>query len=72
MKTLDEIISCPKEILVATDIADILHIDACDIRKQARKDPSKLGFPVIMAGYRMKIPKQAFIRFMRGELPCAT
>ena len=69
MRTLEEVIACPREILVADDIADVLHVGAQDIRKQARKDPSKLGFPVIMAGYRMKIPKQAFIKFMCGELP---
>lgn len=66
--TLEEVISCKSEVLVASDIADVIHIDAQDIRNQARKDPSKLGFPVIISKQRIKIPKQAFIRFMRGEL----
>ena len=33
--------------------------------EQAMKDPTKLGFPVIVHGTRVKIPKQPFVRFMR-------
>ena len=72
MKTLEEVISCKSEVLVAADISGVLHIDAQDIREQARKNPSKLGFPVIISKQSVKIPKQAFIKFMRGELPCTT
>ena len=67
MKTLDEVIACKSEVLAAADISGIIHIDPQDIRDQARKDPSKLGFPVIISKQRIKIPKQAFIKFMRGE-----
>ncbi len=69
MKTLEEVIDYPSEVLIATDIADIIHIGAQDIRNQARKDLSKLGFPVIISKKSVKIPKQPFIKFMRGELP---
>jgi hypothetical protein len=31
------------------------------------QDPSKLGFPVIVAGRRVKVPKAPFIKYMRGE-----
>ena len=67
MKTLEEVISCKSEVLVAADISGVIHIDAQDIREQARKDPSKLGFPVIISKQSVKIPKRAFIKFMRGE-----
>jgi hypothetical protein len=65
MKTLDEVISYPSEVLLASDIADVIHIDAQDIREQARKNPSKLGFPVIVMGSRVKIPKDGFIHYCK-------
>lgn len=33
------------------------------IRNQAHKDPSKLGFPVSVAGTRVYIPKHSFNEF---------
>jgi hypothetical protein len=64
--TLEEIETMPSTMLLASDVAGYLHIDAQDIREQARSDPSKLGFPVIVAGSRLKIPKEAFVKFMKG------
>lgn len=68
MKTLEEIEAIPSTMLVAADIEEYIHINAQYIRKQARVDASKLGFPVIVSGSSVKIPKQAFIKFMRGDL----
>lgn len=66
MRTLQEIKDCPKEILVPTDVAGVLGCEPYSINLQAKKDPSVLGFPVIVLGSRVKIPKAAFIRFMEG------
>ena len=66
MQPLQEIKDSPKEILVPTDVARVLCCDAYSINLQAQKDPSKLGFPVIVIGTRVKIPKAAFIRFMES------
>ena len=52
-------------ILLASDIAPFLGVDPQDIRGQAKKDPSKLGFPVIVMGSRVKIPKEGFVHFMK-------
>ena len=67
-KTLSEIELLPKEFLVPTDVSDVLGCDPHYIRLQARKDPDKLGFPVVVLGSRTRIPKQAFIAFCKGEL----
>jgi len=67
MQTLKDIEAIDKEILTIMDVRDFLDCDANAFRNQAHNDPSKLGFPVIVIGSRVKIPKAAFINFMRGE-----
>ena len=66
MRTLQEVKASEKEMLVPSDIAPILHCDQYSINLQAKKDPSKLGFPVVVLGSRVKIPRAAFIRFCEG------
>ncbi len=66
MRTLQEIENSPKTVLVPADVAPVLGCEAYNINLQAKADPSKLGFPVIMIGSRVKIPKEGFLRFMRG------
>ncbi|TCW30388.1 hypothetical protein [Christensenella hongkongensis] len=63
--TLQEIKKTNKDILRASDVADLLESDPQDIRDQAHRDPSKLGFPVIVTGSRVKIPREGFLYFMR-------
>ena len=66
MKTLQEIRECGKEILVPEDIMGLLRCDSQSINMQAKEDPSKLGFPVIVMGSRVRIPKAGFIKFCEG------
>ena len=66
MRTLQEIKDCPKDVLVPADVATVLRCDAYNITLQAKANPALLGFPVIVIGNRVKIPKAAFIRFMEG------
>jgi hypothetical protein len=66
MRTLEEIRRCEKDILVPEDIAGLLRCDSQTINMQAKADPAMLGFPVIVMGSRVKIPKQPFLAFMRG------
>jgi len=63
--TLQEIEKTNKDILLASDVADLLEADPQDIRDQAHRDPSKLGFPVIVTGSRVKIPREGFLHFMK-------
>lgn len=65
--TLEEIELLPKEVLTCQDVAPVLGAAYYNIHQQAMKDPAKLGFPVVIHGSRVKIPKRAFIKFMRGE-----
>ena len=39
------------------------------IRHQAQNDPDKLGFPVVVAGTRVRIPKEGFLYFCRFGRP---
>lgn len=50
------------------DIADILHCDPHSIRVQAHADPSKLGFPVIVTGRRIRIPREPFLQHLQGRV----
>lgn len=63
--TLAEIEALDTEVLTCKDVSRVLCAGAYYLHEHAMKDPSKLGFPVIVHGTRVKIPKQPFIRFMR-------
>lgn len=63
--TLKDIESLDKTMLTCADVAPLLGFDPNSLRMQARDDPDLLGFPIIVAGSRALIPKDAFCRFMR-------
>lgn len=63
--TLEQIEAMDTEILTCAQVAPLLQADPNTIRGQAQDRPDLLGFPVICAGRRVKIPRRPFIRFMR-------
>lgn len=63
--TLDELEALPVEVLTCAQVAPVLGANPATIHGQATDRPELLGFPVIVAGSRVKIPKRPFIRFMR-------
>lgn len=65
--TLDQIEQMTVAVLTPAQVSGVLHLDQDTIRGQARERPELLGFPVICAGNRVKIPRLPFLRFMRGE-----
>ncbi len=67
MQTIIEIENCQREMLVPADIAPILGSDAQTIRIMAHQCREQLGFPVTIIGNRVKIPRMAFLAFMKGE-----
>lgn len=67
-QTLEELEKYPYDILVPADVAGILKCDQYSINVAARDNPERLGFPVTLLGNRVKIPKLAFIKFMKGEM----
>jgi hypothetical protein len=64
-RTLAELEALPGEVLTCQQIAPILGANPATIHGQAVERPEKLGFPVIVMGSRVKIPKQPFVRFLR-------
>lgn len=64
--TMEEIKASKKDFLIARDVASILRLDPPTLRRQAIEDPSKLGFPVIVMGASVRIPRKPFIKFMEG------
>ena len=64
-RTLKEIEALPGEILTCANVAKVLKAKPTDIHAQAMAEPERLGFPTIIHGTRVKIPKEAFLKFMR-------
>lgn len=65
--TLQEIEAMDAETLTPEQIAPLIGFHPQSIRIQAREDQMGLGFPVIRAGTRVRIPRRAFIAFMCGK-----
>lgn len=63
--TLEQIEALDTEVLTCAQVAPLLQADPNTIRGQAQDRPDLLGFPVICAGRRVKIPRRPFIRFMK-------
>ena len=56
----------PATVVTVADISDILKVDPQSLRKQAREDPKKLGFPIIQVGKHIKVPRIPFLHYL-GE-----
>lgn len=63
--TLIDIENSDKLFLTPAEAAPVLGVDPHSIRMQARMDPDKLGFPVVVTGSRTKIPREAFVNFVK-------
>ena len=66
--TLADLDALDQEFLTPAQVAPLLGCQPYSINVQARDSPHRLGFPVCVLGSRVKIPRIAFIRWMRGEL----
>lgn len=64
---LQEIEAIPRDYLKVAEVCELLHTRPDCFRGQAHKYPEKLGFPVIVIGSRVKIPKIPFLKYMKGE-----
>ena len=65
--TLEELEMLDKEMLVPTDIAPILGCAPYAINVATKDGKNPFPFPIIRMGTRVRIPKRAFIKVMRGE-----
>lgn len=62
--TIEEIKTVDKAMLRPTDIAPIIGCDPQWVRDTARENPAALGFPVLVVGTRVKIPRVPFLKFL--------
>lgn len=68
--TIQEMLASEAEVLPPTDVAEVLKCDPQYVRLTARDRPEALGFPVIVVGKRVKIPRMPFLRrmgYLTGE-----
>jgi hypothetical protein len=66
-KTLAELEQIQSDVLTCAQISKVLRLNPATIHAQAITQRSALGFPVVVAGNRVIIPKEPFLKFMRGE-----
>lgn len=64
--TLEEIKQSDKDVLIPADVAPVIGCNPHQIRVTAHQRPELLGFPVIVVGTRVKIPRKPFIQFIEG------
>ena len=66
--TLSDIEAMDRSVLTPAIVSAYLGCDQQTLRLQARLRPDLLGFPVGWVGTRVKIPKEPFLAFCRGEI----
>jgi len=64
--TLEQLEALDTEVLTCAQVAPVIGSNGATLHAQAVSNPEKLGFPVIVTASRVKIPRRAFIRFMKG------
>ena len=60
-KTFADIAAMEDDFLTCKQIASVLHADPHKIHVQAMQDHTKLGFPVVIYGKRVRIPRKLFL-----------
>ena len=67
-KELERIAELDKDMLVPTDICKYLGCSAYTINIATENGNNPFPFPVIRLNRRVRIPKEPFLKAMRGEL----
>ncbi|MDL2257872.1 hypothetical protein LJC42_01755 [Eubacteriales bacterium OttesenSCG-928-K08] len=63
--TLADIEDMTAATLSVEEVAEVIGVNAQNIRQQAQREPLKLGFPVIVLLSRVIIPRAGFVSFMK-------
>lgn len=63
--TLSDIEKIPREYLLPAEVSEVLNMQQNSLNVQAHENPDALGFPVIVTGSRVRVPKEGFLYFMR-------
>lgn len=64
--TLSDVKAMDLDVISPDIVAQVLRCNPHYIRVAAKQHPALLGFPVIIIGNRVKIPRLGFIRYMEG------
>ena len=67
MTELERIEALPKEMLAPKDICKYLGCSAYTINVATENGKNPFPFPVIRMGRRVRIPKEPFLKAMRGQ-----
>jgi hypothetical protein len=70
--TLDKIASSKKDMLSCGDVADVVGIGTYNLHRYIMEYPERIGFPVMITGNRIRIPRIPFLRFMGIETRCGS
>ena len=65
--TLEELKNMDINMLTPAQAAEVLGVSAQSIRVCARQRPDLLGFPVMVYGSRVKVPRLPLIDFLEGK-----
>lgn len=65
--TIEELKKLEINMLTPAQAAEVLGVSAQSIRVCARQRPDLLGFPVMVYGSRVKVPRLPLIDFLEGE-----
>lgn len=64
--TLADIRTMNTDFITADIAGKVMGLDPQSIRVQAQRDTKKLGFPVVVVGSRVMIPRIPFLRFIES------
>lgn len=67
--TLAEIEAMDCDFLTVAQVAKCLKCEPQLIRDQAERQPQYLGFNISRFGHAFRIPRLAFIAWMKGKVP---
>lgn len=65
--TLEEARASTKVMLSSGQVAQIIGVSEYSIRQQAAVNAAALGFPVCIMGSRIRVPREAFLRWLDGQ-----
>lgn len=63
--TLSDIEKIPRDYLLPAEVSEVLDMKQNSLNVQAHENPDALGFPVIVTGSRVRVPKEGFLYFMK-------
>lgn len=66
--TLLELAQSNKEMLTCADISEIIGIGQYNLHRYIIEYPERIGFPVMVTGNRVRIPRLPFLKFMGIEV----